>query len=81
MEWIAIITPIAIKLIERCREKRELNEVKASAKDRKVGRWAIRRELKKQGYSKKDRKEAMAALRAYEMDDDDVDEFVENAVD
>ena len=80
MEWVAIITMV-IEMVQKCRENRSAEEITATALNRPVGRWMIRRHLIDQGIRGRELRDAMSQVRSHEITDDDVKSFVENALD
>ena len=80
MEWIAIVTAI-IEMIQKCREDRDRDEIERDALNRPLGRVMIRRALRNKGAKGFQLREAMEQVRHHTMHDDDVIDFISDALD
>jgi len=79
MEWVAIVAAI-MEMVQSCRENRDRDDIEADALNRPLGRWMIRRTLRDKGLRGEGLRNAMQQVRNHEMDDDDVRDFLTDAL-
>lgn len=80
MEWLILIMPIIVTMIQSCNKSQNVSEIQDAALNRPVGRVMIRWALRKEGFRGGKLREAMKEVRDYDMSDDDVKDFVLDAL-
>ena len=79
---IGALLIVVMELIRGCRDENDLSEQQLRERllNRRLGRWALRRELRRRGHSKSEIKDAMRTAKRWNPTDEDLEDVLTSAL-